>query len=59
MAVEVLKGAYNDYTGKILLSEGTYSNGEKNGEQIDYYKNGNIQFEGQYINGKPNGHGKI
>ena len=47
-----------DYSGKILLSEGPYSNGEKNGEQKDYYDNGNIQFEGQYINGKPNGHGK-
>ena len=47
-----------DYEGKILLSEGTYSNGEKNGERIDYDENGNIQFIGQYLNGERNGYGK-
>ncbi len=48
---------YN-YTGKILLSECEYYNGEKHGQQKDYYDNGNIQFEGQYEYGNSNGHGK-
>ena len=25
---------------------------EKNGKAKEYYKNGNIQFEGEYLNGK-------
>ena len=47
-----------DYTGKILVSEGNYYNGERHGQQKNYYENGIIQFEGQYVNGSPNGHGK-
>ena len=47
-----------DCTGKILVSEGYYYNGERHGQQKDYYENGKILFEGQYLNGSPNGHGK-
>ena len=35
-----------------LLFEGGLSNGEKNGKGKKYYKNGNLKFEGEYLNGK-------
>ena len=32
---------------------------EKNGKGILYYSNGNILYEGDFINGKPEGNGKF
>ena len=41
---------------KIMIGkleyEGEYLNDEKNGKGKEYYSNGNIKFEGGYINGK-------
>jgi len=31
----------------------------KSGKVKEYYDNGNIYFEGEYLNGKRNGNGKI
>ena len=41
---------------KILIFEGEYKNGKKNGIGKEY-DNGNIVFEGEYKNGKKNGKG--
>ena len=41
---------YNKF-GKLLF-EGEFKNGIKHGIGIDYYYNGNIKFEGEYLNGK-------
>ena len=35
----------------ILLFEGEYLNGKKNGKGKEYYVNRNIKFEGEYLNG--------
>ena len=40
---------YN-YRGKLLYS-GTYKNGERNGNGIEYYDNGFTKFKGEYSNG--------
>jgi len=48
---------YIIYTN-ILIFEGEYINGKKNGRGKEYYKNGKLKFEGEYINGKKNGRGK-
>ena len=32
-------------------------NGNWNGEGIEYYRNGEIKYEGKFINGKWNGYG--
>ena len=37
---------------------GEYKNSLRNGKGILYYKNGNIQYEGDYVNGKSEGNGK-
>ena len=36
----------------ILLFEGNYLNGKKNGNGKEYYENGKLKFEGEYLNGK-------
>ena len=36
----------------ILIFEGEYLNGKKNGKGKEYYENGQIKFEGEYLNGK-------
>ena len=38
-------------TNKIIYV-GEYNNGKRNGKGKEYYYNGNIKFEGEYINGK-------
>ena len=55
----------NDGKGKeyklntdILLFEGEYSNGKKNGEGKEFYESGKLKYEGGYINGKRDGIGK-
>ena len=49
-----------EYIGKdnILVYEGEYLNGERNGKGKEYYDNGRLRFEGEYLNGKRNGKGK-
>ena len=36
----------------VLIFEGQYENWKRNGEGKEYYKNGNLKFVGEYINGK-------
>ena len=36
----------------LLIYEGEYLNGKKNGKGQEYYSNGKIKFEGEYLNGK-------
>ena len=55
------KGKYMD--GKYIWEDGKYYIGEfknniPNGKGIKYYKNGNILYEGNFINGKFEGKGK-
>ena len=54
------KGYGKEYTGRddVLIFEGEYSNGERNGKGKEYYPNNSILFEGEYLNGKRNGKGK-
>ena len=35
----------------ILVFEGEYINGRKNGKGKEYYYNGKLEFEGEYLNG--------
>ena len=35
-----------------LLFEGEYKNNKRNGKGKEYYDNGNLKFEGEYLNGK-------
>ena len=46
------------YHEKILIYEGEYLNGKRNGKGKEYDDNGNLIFEGEYLNGKRNGKGK-
>ena len=43
---------------KILIFEGEFLNGRKNGKGKEYYGNGILKFEGEYLNGERNGKGK-
>ena len=38
-------------TSDMLLFEGEYSNGKKNGKGKEYLEDGTITFEGEYLNG--------
>ena len=42
----------------ILIFEGEYLNGKKNGHGKEFYLNGDIKFEGEYLNGRRNGFGR-
>ena len=42
----------------ILIFEGEYLNGRKNGKGKEYNYDGNLVFEGEYLNDKKNGKGK-
>ena len=42
---------YDNFNDKLIY-EGEYSNKQKNGQGKEYYENGNIKFEGEYLNGK-------
>ena len=37
---------------EIIIFDGNYLNGRKNGKGKEYYTNGNIKFDGEYLNGK-------
>ena len=50
--------------GKFIYEDGKYYLGEfknnlPNGKGIKYYKNGNILYEGDWVNGKQEGKGKV
>ena len=50
--------------GKYIYGDGKYYIGEfinniPNGKGIKYYKNGNILYDGDWVNGKPEGNGKV
>ena len=56
---EVKEYQYKDiYHKTILIYEGEYLNGKRNGKGKEYNDNGRIIFEGEYLNGKRNGKGK-
>ena len=42
---------YYDYND-VLIFEGEYINGERNGKGKEYYENGKLRFEGEYKNEK-------
>ena len=42
----------------ILIFEGKYINGKRNGKVKEYNDNGNLRFEGEYLNGELVGKGK-
>ncbi len=42
----------------MLIFDGIYKNGVKNGKVIEYYSYCNMKFEGEYLNGLKNGNGK-
>ena len=45
-------------SSNILIFEGEYSKGIRNGKGKEYYLNGQLEFEGEYLNGERNGKGK-
>ena len=49
---------YTNSYSNLLLYEGEYLNGERNGKGKEYDFKGNLKFEGEYLNGKRNGKGK-
>ena len=61
MIYQLINGIGNikeyDYYG-ILIYEGEYLNGVKNGKGKEYNFIGKLEFEGEYLNGKRNGKGK-
>jgi len=54
------KGYVKEYDSydKILVFEGEYLNGRKNGKCKEYHLDEKLIFEGEYLNGKRNGNGK-
>ena len=48
---------YN-WIGRILLFDGEYINGKRNGKVKVYYNSGGLKYEGEYLNDKKNGIGK-
>jgi len=54
------KGKEYKINTNILIFEGEYKNGIRNGKGKEYYNNGNLKFEGEYLNGKAwNGNGYL
>ena len=47
-------GIRKEYYGRndLLLYEGEYLNGKRNGKGKEYYNNGKLKFEGEYLNHK-------
>ena len=48
---------YNAYNN-ILIYEGDYLKGKRQGKGKEYFDEGNLKFEGEYLNWKRNGKGK-
>ena len=59
-AIYESNGIVKEYEGEsdILMFEGEYLNGERNGKGKEYYSKGTLLFEGEYLNGKRNGFGR-
>ena len=55
---EKTKGKEYDCFNNILIFEGEYLNGKRNGNGKEYNSEGIITFEGEYLNGKRHGKGK-
>ena len=51
-------GKVKEYDNNILIFEGEYLNGKKNGKGKKYYEDGTLYYEGEYLNDKINGKGK-
>ena len=51
-------GKIYELNTNILIFEGEYLNGEKNGKGKEYCPDGELFFEGEYSNGKRHGKGK-
>ena len=51
-------GKVKIYSLNILIFEGEYLNGNKNGKCKEYNDSGDLIFEGEYLNGIKNGKGK-
>ena len=47
-----------DGSDDILIFEGEYLHGERNGKGKEYLYDGKLKFEGEYLNGQRNGKGK-
>ena len=51
---EYLKGKRNgigkEYNDNYLIYEGEYLNGKRNGKGKEYALNGNLKYEGEYLN---------
>ena len=45
------KGYIKEYKNNVLIYEGEYLNGERNGKGKEYNDNGKLIFEGEYLNG--------
>ncbi len=61
--IDVKNGKIREYilNTNIVLFEGEYLNGKRNGKGEEYYSNilyETLKFEGEYLNGKRNGEGK-
>ena len=52
-----LRKVYDAYKN-VVIFEGEYANGKKNGKGKDYSENGSLNYEGEYLNGKRHGKGK-
>ena len=52
------KGNGKEYDDGVLVFEGEYLNGERNGKGKEFNICGKLAFEGEYLNGKINGKGK-
>ena len=54
------KGAIKEFcdNNNIIVYEGEYLNGEKNGKGKEYDFFTNLEFEGEYLNDQKNGKGK-
>ena len=49
---ELKNGKGKEYINDILVFEGEYLNGKRNGKGKEYNKHGKIEFEGEYLDGK-------
>ena len=50
-----ISGYCKKYYEKIMIFEGEYLNGKKNGKVKEYHRSGQLIYEGEYLNGKKNG----
>ena len=53
------EGEWKHYTGEMLNFEGSYIEGNPNGEFVYFWENGNVREKGKYIMGKKEGDWQI